>query len=285
VVLDAPCSGEGMFRKDPEVVRHWGPGAPARAARVQRDLIESAGELVRPGGVLVYSTCTFAPEENEEVISSFLLNNPDWSVEDARFNPALVSGVPEWGNGHPDLLKTARMWPHKLRGEGHFLAKLHKGDGVETKASIEHITPPSRTVRAYWNDFVQEHLSLNLEGEILERSGHLYLVPEGLPNLSSIKAPAPGLYLGEVRVGKQKDSGRFLPAKSLAHYLKPEQAGKVLRLEVNDPRAIKFAQDQPIEASGTEGWILVALQTPVGGFSLGWGKAKGGIVRPGKTGL
>jgi 16S rRNA C967 or C1407 C5-methylase (RsmB/RsmF family) len=78
VLLDAPCSGEGMFRKDPEAIRHWGPGAPARAARVQRDLIGLAGDLVRPGGVLVYSTCTFAPEENEQVIAGFLRRNPGW---------------------------------------------------------------------------------------------------------------------------------------------------------------------------------------------------------------
>lgn len=294
VVLDAPCSGEGMFRKDPDVARHWGPGAPARSARVQRDLIESAGELVRPGGVLVYSTCTFAPEENEEVIASFLLNNPQWTIEDARLHPALASGVPEWGGGNLELTRTARMWPHKLRGEGHFLALLRKGDGDQPKASLEPVTPPSRAVRAYWDDFAREHLDPGLQGihpeaqdgsALLERSGHLYLVPKGLPDLAGIKAPAPGLYLGEVRVGKQKDSGRFLPAKSLAHHLRPEQVHKVLRLEAADPRALKFAQDNPVEAEGLEGWVLVALTTQVGDFSLGWGRAKGGIVRPGKTGL
>jgi len=285
VVLDAPCSGEGMFRKDPDVVRHWGPGAPARAARVQRTLIESAGDLARPGGVLLYSTCTFAPEENEQIISAFLRNNPGWKVEDARINPAFAPGVPAWDDGNPELAKTARLWPHKLRGEGHFLAKLRKLDGEEDNPSLERIPPLPREVKALWQAWADEHLKTSPEGEILERSGHLYLVPEGLPSLSSIKSPAPGLYLGEVRVGQRKDSGRFLPAKSLAHYLRPDAVGNVVRLEVEDPRALKFAQGEPVQAEGEEGWVLTTVKTKVGGFPLGWGKLKGGILRPGKTGL
>lgn len=285
VMLDAPCSGEGMFRKDPDVVRHWGPGAPARAARVQRTLIESAGDLVRPGGILVYSTCTFAPEENEQIISAFLRNNPGWEVEDAHLNPAFASGVPAWDDGNPDLSRTARLWPHKLRGEGHFLAKLRKPDGEEDNPAPERIPPLPREVRALWQAWADEHLKTKIEGEVLERSGHLYLIPEGLPSLSSIKAPAPGLYLGEVRVGQRRDSGRFLPAKSLAHFLKPEEVANRVGLEVGDARAMKFAQGEPVEAGGEEGWALTVLKTEAGDFPLGWGKLKGGILRPGKTGL
>jgi NOL1/NOP2/sun family putative RNA methylase len=285
VLLDAPCSGEGMFRKDPEVVRHWGLGAPARAARIQRSLLGAAGDLVRPGGVLVYSTCTFAPEENEQVISAFLRDNPGWEVEDAHLDPAFAPGMPHWDDGNPVLSRTARLWPHRLRGEGHFLAKLRKVDGEEDSPALERVPPLSREAGALWRGWAQEHLKQGLEGQILERSGHLYLVPEGLPSLSGIKAPAPGLYLGEVRVGARKDSGRFLPAKSLAHYLKPEEAQNVVRLEPGDPRALKFALGEPVEADGEEGWVLAALTSEVGAFSLGWGKLKGEILRPGKTGL
>jgi len=285
VLLDAPCSGEGMFRKDPDAVRHWGPGAPARAARVQRSLIEAAGDLLRPGGVLVYSTCTFAPEENEQIVSAFLRDNPGWEIEEARINPAFAPGLPDWGDGNLALTKTARLWPHKLRGEGHFLAKLRKLDGKESQPALERIPPLPREVKALWQAWATEHLETLPEGDILERSGHLYVVREGLPNLSGLKAPAPGLYLGEVRVGQRKDSGRFLPAKSLAHYLKPLEVRSVVRLEASDPRALRLAHGEPIEADSQEGWVLTALQTEVGDFSLGWGKLKGGILRPGKTGL
>jgi NOL1/NOP2/sun family putative RNA methylase len=284
VVLDAPCSGEGMFRKDPEVARHWGPGAPARAARVQKSLIAAAGHLVRPGGVLVYSTCTFAPEENEQIIAEFL-RNPGWELEEARISPAFGRGVPAWGGGNPVLARTARLWPHKLRGEGHFLARLRKTDGGEDHPPPERVAPLSRQVRALWQSWCEEHLEAEPEGEILERSGHLYLLPPGLPSLAGIRAPAPGLYLGEVRVGQRKDSGRFLPGKPLAHYLKPRQVARILPITSDDPRAMRFAGGQPVPAEGAEGWVLATLQTEVGGFGLGWGRLKGGTLRPGKTGL
>ncbi|MBO1437246.1 16S rRNA (cytosine(1407)-C(5))-methyltransferase RsmF [Meiothermus sp. CFH 77666] len=284
VVLDAPCSGEGMFRKDPEVVRHWGPGAPARAARVQKSLLAAAGDLVRPGGVLVYSTCTFAPEENEQVIAEFL-RSPGWELEDARIHPAFAPGVPAWGDGNPALAKTARLWPHLLRGEGHFLARLRKTEGHESNPALERVPPLSRETRALWQAWSEEHLRVSLTGEIMERAGHLYLLPPGLPSLAGIKAPAPGLYLGEARVGQRKDSGRFLPGKPLAHYLQPSQVKKTLAIDVDDPRGIPFALGQPIPAEGSEGWYLVTLQTPVGAFGLGWGRLKGGVLRPGKVGL
>lgn len=300
VLLDAPCSGEGMFRKDPEVIRHWGPGAPARAARVQRDLIDSAGELVRPGGVLVYSTCTFAPEENEQIIAGFLQRNPGWEVLDARINPAFESGVPAWGDGNLELAKTARLWPHRLRGEGHFLAKLRKPEGEGHNPPLERIPPLSKEIRQLWHDWDTEHLQTDLGGPILERAGHLYLIPEGLPSLATIKAPAPGLYLGEARVGqknrnreeangfrkaKPKEGGRFLPAASLAFFLKPEQVKARVLLEPADPRTLRFIQGEAIPTEAADGWLWVGLKTQMGEFGMGWGKQKGGILRPGKTGL
>jgi NOL1/NOP2/sun family putative RNA methylase len=284
VVLDAPCSGEGMFRKDPEVAHHWGPGAPARAALVQKSLIRAAGDLVRPGGVLVYSTCTFAPEENEQVIADFL-RNPGWELEETRISPLFAPGVPAWGDGNPALSRTARLWPHQLRGEGHFLARLRKTEGEANNPALERVPPLSREARALWQDWGEEHLRLPLEGELLERAGHLYLLPPGLPSLAGLKAPAPGLYLGEARAGQRQGSGRFLPGKPLAHYLQPSQVNHVLPLPTEDPRALEFALGQPIGAEGTEGWKLVALETAAGLFSLGWGKLKGGVLRPGKAGL
>lgn len=284
VVLDAPCSGEGMFRKDPEVVRHWGPGAPARAAHVQKGLIRAAGDLVRPGGILVYSTCTFAPEENEQIIAEFL-RNPGWELEEARISPLFAPGVPAWGDGNPALTRTARLWPHQLRGEGHFLARLRKLEGEENHPSQERVPPLSREVRALWQAWSEAHLRAAIEGEILERSGHLYLLPPGLPSLAGIKAPAPGLYLGEVRVSQHKDSGRFLPAKPLAHYLKPNQVSNKLALPTDDPSTMSFALGQPVQTEGPEGWVLVGLQTAIGEYGLGWGKLKGGVLRPSRIGL
>jgi NOL1/NOP2/sun family putative RNA methylase len=277
VVLDAPCSGEGMFRKDPDVVRHWGPGAPARSARVQRQLIEHAGALVRPGGVLLYSTCTFAPEENEQVIAHFLARNPEFELEDARLHPSFAPAVPAWGDGNPALVKAARLWPHRLRGEGHFLARLRKVGGHEETPPREKLPPLSRESRRAWQDFAAEHLATGLEGEIWERAGHLYLLSEGLPSLAGIKAPAPGLYLGKVQ------SGRMLPGKALAHHLRPAQIARVVELSPDDPRALRFVQNHPIEVEAEDGWAAVAVATAVGSFNLGWARIKGKIARMGRA--
>jgi NOL1/NOP2/sun family putative RNA methylase len=290
VVLDAPCSGEGMFRKEPEAVRHWGPAAPERAARVQRGLIDHAAELVRPGGVLLYSTCTFAPEENEQVIAHFLARHPEFVLEPAHLHPSFAAGIPAWGDGNPELAKTARLWPQRLRGEGHFLAKLRKTDGYEGSPSYERVAPLSKEARSAWQAFASEHLKVglerstgvrigSLEGEIWERAGHLYLLPEGLPSLAGIRTPAPGLYLGKVQ------AGRLLPGKPLAHFLGAEQVGPRAELEAHDPRALKFAQGDLVEFDGPDGTVWVGLKTQAGTFGLGWGKLKGGILRPGRIGL
>lgn len=255
-----------------------------RAARVQRSLISSAGDLVRPGGVLVYSTCTFAPEENEQIIAEFL-QNPGWQLLEARIHPTFDNGVPAWANGNPALVQSARLWPHKLRGEGHFLARLRKTQGEEGHPSPERISLISHEVQAIWQDWAQEHLKTLPQGEVLVRTGHLYLVPPGLPSLGGIRALAPGLYLGQVRTGGHKKAGRFLPGKPLAHYLKPTQVVHTLAITSDDPRAMRFANNEPVPADGVDGWLLVALQTEVGSFSLGWGRLKSGILRAGKTGL
>ncbi|AEB11497.1 16S rRNA (cytosine(1407)-C(5))-methyltransferase RsmF [Marinithermus hydrothermalis] len=275
VVLDAPCSGEGMFRKDPEAVRHWGPGSPARASRIQRRLILAAAALVRPGGVLVYATCTFAPEENEAVVAALLEAHPEFEVEDARFHPAFAPGVPAWGGGEVRLERTARLWPHRLRGEGHYLARLRRTDGPEGTPPRVRVPRVDPTAQAEWRAFARRHLETLPEGVIWERSGHLYLLPEDLPSLDRIKAPAPGLYLGQAK------KGRFVPAKALAHYLRPGTAGPTFDLDPEDSRALRFAQGEGVEAVGEDGWYLVTTK----GHALGWGRLKGGVLRPSRATL
>ncbi|KHG64483.1 rRNA methyltransferase [Thermus sp. 2.9] len=277
VLLDAPCSGEGMFRKDPEAIRHWGPSAPKRASEVQKALLAQAARLVGPEGVLVYSTCTFAPEENEGVVAHFLRAHPDFLLEDARFHPLFSPGVPDWGDGNPELAKTARLWPHRLQGEGHFLARFRRREGAWATPRLERVPPLSQEAKRVLSAFLQE-AELSLEGPILERAGHLYLLPEGLPSLAGLKAPAPGLYLGLAQ------KGRFRPAKALALAFGatlPWPRLPRLALAPEDPRALAFATGEEVGWEGGDvALALVVLRTGVGEFPLDFGKAKGGVLRP-----
>ncbi len=121
ILIDAPCSGEGMFRKDEDMVKQWDTGTPAKYAAMQRDILRSAAAALAPGGTLVYSTCTFATEENEEIIADFISSHPQFSV-------VTVGGTGSFAPGFGELSGTARLWPHKVKGEGHFMAVLqHKG--------------------------------------------------------------------------------------------------------------------------------------------------------------
>ncbi len=126
VLVDAPCSGEGMFRKDPAVIKTWDEERPEYFAKLQKDILKNAVKMLRPGGMLLYSTCTFAPVENEGSISWLLEEFPEMELQTMEGYEGFAPGHPEWGNGDPALVKCVRIWPHRMNGEGHFLALLRK---------------------------------------------------------------------------------------------------------------------------------------------------------------
>ena len=154
IVVDAPCSGEGMFRKEEEALLHWSPENVRTCADRQRGILEEAAAMLRGGGTLVYSTCTFAPEENEGVLALFLRDHPEFSVVDIRQMPGVdtqswgfAPGQPAWAAGSAapgpeedagapaaSLAGTVRLWPHRLEGEGHFAAVLRKEGKPRTEA-------------------------------------------------------------------------------------------------------------------------------------------------------
>lgn len=130
ILIDAPCSGEGMFRKDEDMVRQWEPGTPDKYADMQRGILQEAATALKPGGTMVYSTCTFAPEEDEELVAGFLAGHPQFSL-------IPVGGTGPFASGLSPLKGAARLWPHKVKGEGHFMAVLRhdcsEGADIETE--------------------------------------------------------------------------------------------------------------------------------------------------------
>lgn len=132
VLVDAPCSGEGMFRKDPDAMSYWTPDYPIACANRQREILSEAVKVLKPGGELIYSTCTFAPEEDEQMIAWLLATYPAFEIVPIAKTAGIIDGKPEWADGNPELAGTARLFPHLMRGEGHFVAKLRLKTAIGT---------------------------------------------------------------------------------------------------------------------------------------------------------
>ena len=251
VLIDAPCSGEGMFRKEEAAVTDWSQETVEMCARRQAEILHSGAMLLKPGGRLVYSTCTFAPEENEQSIENFLKCHPEFELEsvEAPWFTAVGEGM-------------FRLWPHKLLGEGHFAAVLRKGDGEE--GELPRFT--GEKLPKQWMEFARD-LKLCLQaGKAVLFGQSLYWAPEALPDMRGIKVLRPGLELGEVR----KD--RFEPAHALALWLKT--AERTIDLAPDSSEMQAYLQGEVISCEN-RGWTLVQVNS----FSIGWGKSDGKVLK------
>lgn len=251
VLVDAPCSGEGMFRKEEAAVTDWSVETVQMCANRQQEILRSAAKLLKPGGRLVYSTCTFSPEENEQVIEAFLEENPDFTAE---------TMTAPWFT--PGKTGTFRLWPHKLLGEGHFAAVLLKQAGEAEDILAE----PAAKVPAQWIGFAKE-LGITLPaGKAVLFGSSLYWAPTDMPLLRGIKVLRPGLELGEVK----KD--RFEPAHALALWLKSAATEETFSADSPEIRAYMNGQTVP---SQKRGWCLVKVD----GYSIGWGKGDQTVLK------
>ena len=251
VLIDAPCSGEGMFRKEEAAVTDWSLETVAMCARRQAEILHSGAQMVRPGGRLVYSTCTFAPEEDEGAVEEFLRTHPDFvpeSVEAPWFESVQNGGF--------------RMWPHKLRGEGHFAAVLRRIGGEEG----EPVPAAGDKLPRAWTDFAKEMGITLPKGKLITFGQSLYWVPEELPELRRLKVMRPGLELGELK----KD--RFEPAHALALWLRTGSRTCVLNADSRELAAYMHGEALP---SDQRGWCLVMADN----YSIGWAKGDGNWLK------
>ena len=274
IIVDAPCSGEGMFRKNEDACDEWSPENVENCAARQAEILDCAAEMLKPGGRLVYSTCTFAPAENEGSISRFLERHPEFELLPAEKKDGMMPGVPAWTD-HPaeGLEHTIRLWPHHLKGEGHYLAVLQKAGVL------------SRTCQGYCRNgvekginekecreffaFAEENLVKNITGNFLKFGDQLYRMPEGMPSIRNLKVLRPGLHLGTLK------KNRFEPSHALALALRPDQVKHVCSLESDSPQVKAYLNGQTLNMDGEKGWYLVTVD----GYSIGWGKLAGGILK------
>ena len=251
VLIDAPCSGEGMFRKEEAAVTDWSPETVEMCARRQAEILHSGAELVRPGGRLVYSTCTFAPEEDELAVAAFLESHPE-------FEPEVVDAP--WFEAGENA--SYRMWPHKLLGEGHFAAVLRKKGEEEP----DGCGCAGEKLPKEWNSFAKELEICLPEGKALQFGQSLYWAPVDLPDLRGLKVLRPGLELGVVK----KD--RFEPAHALALWL---SGCRNVQDFAADSQELAAYMHGDVVASEKQGWCLVTVD----GYSLGWAKGDGRVLK------
>ena len=251
VLVDAPCSGEGMFRKEEAAVTDWSLETVQMCARRQAEILDSAAALVRPGGRLVYSTCTFAPEEDELAVAEFLKSHPEFEAEDvsAPWFDRVSTGV-------------YRMWPHKLLGEGHFAAVLRKnGDDREVVKPT-----PGEKLPSEWVAFAKA-MGIKLPaGKLVSFGQSLFWAPEEMPDIRGLKVLRPGLELGE------QLKGRFEPAHALALWLKTCE--NVQSLPGDSQQIVRYMHGDVVEST-VKGWCLVQVDR----YSIGWGKGDGRVLK------
>jgi len=270
ILLDAPCSGEGMFRKDEEARQYWSQEHVELCQERQLEILDSAYQMLKENGILVYSTCTFSPEENEQVIETFLNKYPDMELLTIEKRYGIEGGRPEWTkSGLSDVEKCARLWPHKLKGEGHFAAKL-----IKTSITPESPTKSFKSKKKQdWKDyflFEREYLqqvdwkNLHVFGSVI------HSLPEECPDLSGLKVLRAGLHLGELK------KNRFEPNHALALALMKKQSRQTMDLSLEGEDWQRYLKGETLKGTGQfKGWVLMTIN----GFPLGWGKESNGWIK------
>ena len=274
ILVDAPCSGEGMFRKNEEALVEWSLENVQMCADRQDEILEEVAKMLRPGGRICYSTCTFAAAENEDCMARFISSHPEFHLVKVEKKGNMSAGRPEYAN-HPvdGLEKTIRLWPHKLDGEGHFIAVLEKDGILETEYKPISRNGNEKAVKEKecqeYLEFEKEFLNIKVGKELFLFGEQLYAMPENMPGLKGIKVVRPGLHLGTL---KKK---RFEPSHALALALKPEEAVNTWDLKADSLEIKQYLSGQTFNAEGPKGWYLITVE----GYSIGWGKLAGGIMK------
>ncbi|MCI9080164.1 MAG: RNA methyltransferase [Lachnospiraceae bacterium] len=308
ILVDAPCSGEGMFRKDTTAVEEWSIENVRMCAARQKEILNCAARMLKPGGVLVYSTCTFSPDEDEDMLVWFLREHKEYKVQDWKASgmagsireQEIKDNIPDSGEtgfitGGPGSLSqeeeaavkgALRLWPHKIKGEGHFAVKFIKDSVACDENYIYNINRKKKNT-----DKKQIYISKKELEEIQKWLGEvfitsdlgwcnerlrffgdmLYLMPEGINNIEGIKVLRQGLHIAV------RKKNRYEPAHALAKAAVPELPGFARQYyDCSDGEALQYLHGETISCPEEfKGWVLIGYR----GFPLGWGKAHGGIAK------
>ncbi|WP_343209022.1 RsmB/NOP family class I SAM-dependent RNA methyltransferase [Anaerolentibacter hominis] len=269
ILIDAPCSGEGMFRKKPAVANYWEEHGPDYYSAIQKEIILYGADMLRPGGKMLFSTCTFSPLEDEGTIQYLLDNRPEMRVIPIPQYEGFSGGRPEWTeHGSESLKQCVRIWPHRAKGEGHFLALLQKAEGDCIPCETARRTDTNRLPEDA-DAFLSQLIGWDRNRFRVKRDIVSYR-PEELPDLPGLRVSREGLFAGVMK------KNRFEPTQALAMALKPEEYPRVVDLGSTDPNVIRYLKCETLDVPTKEkGWYLICTD----GYPLGWGKSDGNRIK------
>lgn len=272
-----------MFRKNEDACTEWSLENVQICAERQDEILDCAAQMLRPGGRLVFSTCTFAPAENEGSISRFLARHSEFRIEPIdKVSLGIVTdvsdrsadGVAAWVDAPAEGIEgTLRLWPQHLKGEGHYVAVLQKAGEEETDFRMDSLNGIEKGISEKelgdYLAFAKENLKEPLQGKYMKFGDNIYLIPEDMPGLKGLKVMRAGLQLGTMK------KNRFEPSHALALALSSKQAKYVWNLDSKENVITAYLNGQTFPAEGDKGWYLITVD----GYSIGWGKLAGGIMK------
>lgn len=250
ILVDAPCSGEGMFKKEPNAIPEWSPQNVAMCAERQSKILSAADKMLCGGGRLVYSTCTFSPEEDEGQIENFLKTHSNYT-----------------------LIKMKKLLPHEVQGEGHFVAVLEKaaGERVDDFPLLKPSIPKKADIKSF-REWESATLKTRLEN-IIFKDNTLFYFNDGAQNFTANLPQTEKWRISEcIPLGKI-EANHFVPAHAISTRLTPDEATAI---EVDEPTAINYLRGLTFDCSETlKGWHLVTFN----GLPLGWCKVVNGTAK------
>lgn len=270
IIVDAPCSGEGMFRKEPQAVTEWSEAHTVSCAQRQKNILDDAYKMLKTGGYIMYSTCTFSYDENEAVVE-YMAEKYNMEICDITCLSMLSPGT----GGFPGMEKCRRVFPHRQNGEGHFSALLRKTEEAAPPPNMKEKRGKKRggrdnsldTAVKLYREFEKQALKTSVRGEFVLFGDNLYLLPEKL-DTEGLKILRCGLHLGEIK------RNRFEPSHALSHAFPTDSYKNALRLDSDSPEIKKYMHGETLGCC-LNGWCIVCAD----GYVIGWGKASGGILK------
>lgn len=246
IILDAPCSGEGMFRKEDQAIDTWSMDKVKESAYIQKQLIEAAYHLLAPNGEIIYSTCTYSKEENEDIIQ-YALDHFDLSLVPIPKSHGMSEGL--------SLKEVVRLYPHRYDGEGHFIALLKKGNDDKRKTKVPLLKSNiNKDKQKIVQDFYKENLNIKVPPYLYENNNHIYAILPQFPKLEKIKILRTGLYLGECK------KNYFLPSYSLALTLNKEDVKRSYRFKEDSSEIKKYIHGETLEGHKEKGYGVIFVE-------------------------